>query len=302
MRIFVTGATGYVGSAVVDELLRAGHEVTGLTSSDERAGELEERGVRPAVGDLADPGTWRRAAARADGLVHAGFDYGADDPVAVDAAAIDGLLSAAGEGSGDRAFVYTSGVWVLGDTGDRPVDEGSPLGEPFGMVAWRPAHEEVALGAGGRTAGAVVRPGVVYGGARGLVVPFFETAEEEGAAVYPGDGRNRMALVHRDDAARLYRAVLERRAGGIFHAVDGSPMAMVEVARAASGAAGAGGETRSRGLEEAREEMGPVADALCLDQVVAAPRSRAELGWTPRYASFLEGAGPAYRELTAARR
>jgi nucleoside-diphosphate-sugar epimerase len=297
MRIFVTGATGTLGSAIVGELLDGGHEVIGLTSSDERAGELDERGVRPVVGDLGDPGTWRDAAARAEGFVHAAFDYGADDPVEADAAAIDAILSAAGEGSGPRVFAYTSGVWVLGETGDRPVDESSPLRDPFPKVAWRPAHEETVLGASGRTSGAVVRPGVVYGGARGLVVPFFETAEAEGAAVYLGDGANRMALVHRDDNARLYRALLERRAGGLFHSVDGSPMAMVDVARAASEAAGAGGEVRSRSLVEAREELGPVADALCLDQVVAAPRSRAELGWTPRYASFREGAAAAWREL-----
>lgn len=301
MRIFITGATGYVGSAIAGELLDNGHEVIGLTSSDERAAGLEERGARPVVGALGDPGTWRPAAARAEGFVHAGFDYGAESPVAVDAAAIDAILSAAGEGSGPRVFAYTSGVWVLGETGDRPVDEETPLRDPFPIVAWRPAHEETVLRASGRTAAAVVRPGVVYGGARGLIAPFFETAQEEGAAVYLGEGANRMALVHRDDNARLYRAILERRAGGLFHSVDGSPMTMADVARAASEAAGAGGAVRSRPLEEAREEMGPVADALCLDQVVAAPRSRAELGWTPRYASFREGAEAAYEEWRAER-
>jgi nucleoside-diphosphate-sugar epimerase len=301
MRIFITGATGYLGSAIVGELLENGHEVTGLTSSDERAGELEEKGVRPVLGALGDPGTWRQAAARAEGFVHAGFDYGAENPVEVDAAAVDAILSAAGEGNGPRAFAYTSGVWVLGETGDRPVDEDAPLRDPFPMVAWRPAHEQTVLGASGRTAGAVVRPGVVYGGARGLIAPFFETAAEAGAAIYLGDGENRMALVHRDDNARLYRAILERRAGGLFHSVDGSPMAMVDVARAASEAAGAGGDVRSRPLSEAREAMGPVADALCLDQVVAPTRSRAELGWAPRYGSFREGAGPAYEEWRAER-
>ncbi len=301
MNSFVTGATGYLGSAVVRAPLAHGHEVAGLTSSDERAGELEALGVRPVVGTLGDPGTWRPAAARAEAFVHAGFDYGADDPVATDLAAIEGILSAAGEGSGQRAFAYTSGVWVLGETGDRPVDESSPLGDPFPKVAWRPEHERTVVGAGGRTAGAVVRPGVVYGGARGLLVPFFESAEEDGASLYLGEGENRMALVHRDDNARLYRAVLERAASGLFHAVDGTPLAMIEVARAASEAAGAGGAVRSRPMEEAREEMGPIADALALDQVVTATRSRAELGWAPRYASFREGAKPAYAELRAER-
>lgn len=298
MHIFITGATGYIGSGVAAELLRAGHEVTGLTSSDAKVQDLERAGVQPVVGDLGDPGTWRREAARAEGLVHTAFDHGADDPVEVDGLAIDGLLSAATDGSSHRVFVYTSGVWVLGNTGDDPVDETSEPAEPFDLVAWRPEHEQAVLGAGRRVTPAVVRPGVVYGERRGLMVRFFRSAVEEGAATYIGDGRNRMALIHRDDNARLYREILEQDATGMFHAVDGTPITMADVAVEAGRAAGARGEPRSIPLEEAREELGPVADALCLDQVAAAKRSAEVLGWAPRYGSFREGAGPAYREWT----
>lgn len=295
MQVFITGATGYIGSGVAAELVRAGHEVTGLTSSDARARDLERAGVRPVVGDLGDPGTWRREACRSEALVHAAFDSGAANPVELDGLAIDGLLSAATDGSSHRAFVYTSGVWVLGDTGDDPLDEKSEPVEPFGMVAWRPEHEQAVLDAGRRVTPAVVRPGVVYGERRGLMVRFFRSAEE-GTPAYYGDGRNRMALIHRDDNARLYREVLERAASGVFHAVDGTPITMADVAVEAGRAAGASGEPRSIPLAEVRAELGPVADALCLDQVVAAKRSAEILGWAPRYRSFREGAGPAYRE------
>jgi len=300
MKVFITGATGYIGSAVAAELLRAGHEVWGLTSSDAKAEALERAGVRPVVGDLGDPGTWRPAAARAEALIHTAFDYGAPDPVELDGLAIDTLLSAAGEGSGPRAFAYTSGVWVLGNTGDEPVDERSEPGEPFGLVAWRPAHEQAVLHStrkgNGRVRPAVIRPGVVYGGTQGLSVRFFQAAEEQGASTYIGEGTNRMALVYRGDAARLYREVLEQGATGMFHAVDGTPITMADAAAAAGRAAGATGEPRSVPLEEARKTLGPVADALCLDQVVAARRSAEVLGWAPRYASFREGAETAYRE------
>ena len=298
MHIFITGATGYIGSAVAAELLRAGHEVTGLTSSDSKVRDLERAGVQPVVGDLGDPGTWRREAARAEGLVHAAFDAGADDPVERDGLAIDGLLSAATEGSAHRAFVYTSGVWVLGNTGDEPVDETWEAAEPLDLVAWRPGHEQTVLDAGRRVTPSVVRPGVVYGERRGLMVRFYRSAEAEGASSYIGDGRNRMALIHRDDNARLYREIVEQAASGIFHAVDGTAITMADVAVEAGRAAGATGEPRSVSLEEARAELGPVADALCLDQVVAAKRSAEVLGWAPRYRSFREGAGPAYREWT----
>jgi nucleoside-diphosphate-sugar epimerase len=176
------------------------------------------------------------------------------------------------------------------------VDESSVPDRPFELVTWRPGHERVALGAGGRVAGSIIRPGVVYGERRGLMIRFFESAEEQGASSYIGEGRNRMALVHRDDAARLYREVVEQGADGVFHAVDGAPISMAEVAEAAGRAAGATGEPRSVPLEEARKELGPMADALCLDQVVAAPRAREVLGWRPRFASFREGAEPAFRE------
>ncbi|MFP3938757.1 MAG: NAD-dependent epimerase/dehydratase family protein [Thermoanaerobaculia bacterium] len=300
MKVFITGGTGYIGSAVAAELLRAGHEVTGLTSSEAKVRDLERAGVQPVVGDLGDPGTWRREAARAEGLVHAAFDYGADDPVERDGLAIDGLLSAATEGNSHRTFVYTSGVWVLGNTGDDPADETWEPAEPLDLVAWRPAHEQAVLDAGRRVTPAVVRPGVVYGERRGLMVRFFQSAENEGASSYIGDGRNRMALIHRDDNARLYREILEKAASGMFHAVDGTPITMAEVAVEAGRAAGAPGEPRSVPLEEARQELGPVADALCLDQVVAARRSAEVLGWAPRYRSFREGAAPAYREWKGA--
>lgn len=296
MRVFVTGATGYVGSAIVDALLEEDHEVWGLTSSDGKTEELEALGVRPVVGGLDDPGSWRQAASRADALVHAAFDYGAEDPVELDALAIETLLSAAGEGRGPRYLAYTSGVWVLGNTGSREADESTEPDEPFELVAWRPDHEQVVLDASGRVTPTVIRPGVLYGGGRGLIVPFFQSAVDEGAAVYPGEGANRMALVHKDDVGRLYRMALEQGAAGIFHAVDGTPMSMLDVARAASEAAGAGGKTRSVPLEEAREALGPVADALCLDQVVAARRSHDVLGWAPSYKSFRDGAEAAFQE------
>jgi nucleoside-diphosphate-sugar epimerase len=196
--------------------------------------------------------------------------------------------------------VYTSGVWVLGETGDAPVDEHSTPDAPAAAVSWRPAHEQTVLGAGRSVVPAVVRPGVIYGGRRGLMGRFFATAEEDGAAVYYGEGRGRMALVYLGDAARVYRLVVEKGAVGVFHAVDGTPIAMAEVAKLASEAAGAGGAVRSAPVEELRAELGPAADALMLDQVVSARRSEEELGWVPEQASYRDGVAVAYREWQGA--
>lgn len=299
MRVFITGATGYLGSAIAATLTDAGHQVAGLTSSDDKVRRLEAAGIRPVVGDLAEPGSYRPEAAKSDALIHAAFDYGGSG-VDLDALTIDTFLSAAGEGSSRRALLYTSGVWVLGETGDRPAAEESSTDRAHPMVAWRPAHEAEILAAGKRVSSAVIRPAILYGGPRRqagiLVGPLFATAQEEGAAAFPGDGTNRVPLIHRDDAATLYRAALEQRASRLFHAMEEETLRLEEIAEVASRAAGAEGAIRSLSITEARQGLYPVADALCLDQLVSSARTRQELDWAPRFASFREGVETAYRE------
>ena len=297
MRVFVTGASGYIGSAVARELVRAGHEVTGLHHSEESAEIVRAAGATPVRGDMSDPATYAEAAAGHDVLIHLAADY--EDPMAADAAAVDTLIEAARSHMiRDAHLIYTSGCWVLGDTGGRSADEDFPPDHPAELVAWRPAHEERVLGIPGEGSdltGTVIRPGMVYGGGAGLVTPMFASVAEEGAARFVGDGENRWSMVHRNDLAILYLRVVEERASGIFHGVDGSPTRVVDVARAASEAAGAGAETRSVPVEEARESLGAVADALVLDQTLVTSRAQ-EVGWKPAHPSFVEGAGAAWRE------
>lgn len=297
MRVFLTGASGYIGSAVARELISAGHEVTGMHHSPASADRLRALGAQPVQGDLAKPETYAEVAAGHEVLIHLAMDYGR--PADLDQAAVDTLIEAArSHWMRDAHLIYTSGCWVLGETGNGPADEETPLDHPAAVVAWRPAHEERVLAQTGEGAGltpTVVRPGIVYGGKRGLVTPMFASAAEEGATRHIGDGANRWSLVHREDLAVLYRLIVDARAAGIFHGVDGHPMRVIEVARAASEAAGAGGKTRSVSLEEARESFGPAADALVLDQALVSARS-AEIGWKPAHRSFVLGAIAAWRE------
>lgn len=298
MRVFITGGTGYVGSAIVRALVQAGHRVTGLVRSPEKEAALRGLGATPVRGDLKEPSTYVDVAAAHEAAIHAAFEYG-DRGTDVDRMAVETLLAAARAGAGPRSVVYTSGVWVLGNTGERPVDEDASTARAAPVVVWRPRHERLVLDAGSdQLATAVIRPGMVYGGKGGLVSRFFASAVEEGAAVFVGRGANRWSLVHRDDLAHLYRLVLEKRARGVFHGVDGAPVAVAHVARAASQAVGKSGATRGIPLEEARRRMGPMADALCLDQVVATRRS-AEFGWKPKYVSFPDSARAAFDEWRA---
>lgn len=298
MKIFLTGGTGYVGRRVAAELSRAGHEVVTLVRTAEGRDRAREGGIDAVLGDLAVPGdpnespTWIENAEAVDAIVHLAFDYG--DPVGTDAHAIDTLLAAT-EGR-EAQFVYTSGMWVLGDTGGETVAEDAPTDQPAAIVAWRVRHErrvlEAAAGPGGT---AVIRLGHVYGRGGGPTARMFATAAKKGSAEYLGDGRNLWSNVHVDDVAKLYRLVVECRAGGVIHAVDGVPQVVSEMAAAASRAAGAGGETTGIPLERARERLGALADAFCLDQSLAAPAARA-LGWVPSRPSFIEAADEAWRE------
>ena len=296
MQVFVTGGTGYIGKRLIAELVEGGHEVAALNRSSEKAPMLESLGATPLEGNLHQPGAWRDAASVADAAIHVAFDYGA--PEQGDRMALDALLEATDEGGGH--LIYTSGCWVVGDTEGEVVGDDAPTDRPAEIVRWRVPHERQVVEASRENRrAAVVRPGIVYGREGGLVARMFETARDTGAAEFVGGGFNHWSLIHVDDLARLYRIVLEEGAYGIIQAVDGEPKQVADVAGTASVAADAGGETRPVPLEEARSRIGAMADALCLDQRLAAPRAR-ELGWEPRRESFTEAVYDAYDEWEAA--
>ena len=297
MRIFLTGASGYIGSAVLDAFARAGHHVTGLVRNSEKAAEVTARGGTPVGGDLSDPASYRQAAEGHDVFIHAGFDYarGAD----TDRVAIETLIEAAraGEATRPRLLVYTSGIWVLGST-TVPAAEDAPL-NPVANVAFRPAHEQMVLsaaGAGLRTA--VIRPGIVFGGARWIVGYIFRDADN-GLIRIVGTGENRWPAVYERDLADLYLKIAQRAdASGIFHATDETDERVNEIVEAIAAHASKTPDVRRVPLKEAQAKMGPYALALALDQVVRSPRARA-LGWAPTVRSIAGNAARLFGEWRA---
>jgi nucleoside-diphosphate-sugar epimerase len=280
MRVFLTGATGYVGTAVFDAFLRAGHAVTALVRHKKRGEAIAARGARAVVGDLAKGDAWRDAAAGHDAWVHAGLESG---PRAIesDRGAIETLLAAAAAKSNGApgVFVYTSATWVLGPA-PSPIDETAPV-NAAAVATWRVPHEQRVLSAASsslRTA--VVRPGIVYGGSRGIVADLFKDGANALIRVV-GDGTNRWPLVYDRDLAELYvRIVTTPAATGIFHANDEGDERVGDIVEMIARHSKTGADVRHIPLDEARAKMGAYADALALDQVVRSTRSRA-LGWTP---------------------
>ena len=298
MRIFLTGATGYIGAAVLDALVRGGHDVTALVRNNEKARSVAKRGGHPVIGNLAEPESLRAAADAQDGYVHAAYDTRSGRGPSIEQVALETIIAAAkrprtaGSGSPKRFIIYTSGVWILGRTPE-PATEDAPI-NPITLASFRPAHEKLVLDAAGdhlRTM--VVRPGVVYGGSVGMVGDIFKAASN-GLVRVIGDGNNRWPLVYDRDLADLYaRLAAHGGASGVYHANDEGDERINDIVGAIKPYLSVKPDVRHVPIDEARHKMGPYADALALDQVVRSPRARA-LGWTPTLRSV---AGNAARLL-----
>jgi nucleoside-diphosphate-sugar epimerase len=281
MRIFLTGATGYIGSAVVDALLRANHQVTALVRTPQAADAAAARAVTPVLGDLKNLKSFKTAAEGFDAYIHAAADSGAKRED-IDRKAIETLMGAASahaSRTGQGVFVYTSGIWVLGSNAQPLDEEAQP--NPGQLLGWRPAHEQMVVQAAGnglRTA--VIRPGIVYGGCRGIVSDLLKNALN-GLIRVIGAGDNHWPLVYDRDLADLYvRAATRPEASGIFHANDEADETVNTVVDGIVRHFSIRPDVRHVPLEEGRKKLGAYADALAMDQVVRSPRAHA-LGWAP---------------------
>jgi nucleoside-diphosphate-sugar epimerase len=291
MRIFLTGGTGYIGSAVLDAFVRAGHQVDALVRNSEKAERVQARGATPVLGDASNPATYADAAAAADGVVLTAFEY-SPRGVKVDVDTIDAVLTTPVKPG--KFLIYTSGIWVLGPA-PASVDETAPL-NPVEHVAWRPAHEERILNAA--TAGwraIVIRPGIVYGGDRGIVGDLLKDASNSLIRVI-GPGDNHWPLVYDRDLADLYvRVATNPDASGVYHANDEGDETVNDIVRAISEHAKTEPSVRHVPLSEAKKKLGTYADALALDQIVRSPRARA-LGWQPSLHSVSGNAARLFEE------
>jgi nucleoside-diphosphate-sugar epimerase len=288
MRVFVTGATGFIGSAVVQELIGAGHTVVGLTRSDAAATALVAAGAEPHCGSLDDLDSLKRGAKAADGVIHLAFIHDFSQYVAngeTDLRAVEAMGSALA-GSG-RPLVVTSGTTVFVPPGWSLTEDDA--GDPASVGAPRVASEDAVLRLAeqGVRASVVRLPPSVHGdGDRAFVPALIGIARATGVSAHVGDGRNRWPAVHRLDAARLFRLALENApAGSRLHGVADEGVMVRDIAEVIGRRLNL--PVVSKPPEEAAVHFGWLTGFLGIDCLASSAKTQALLGWQPTQAGLI---------------
>ena len=299
MKIFLTGATGFIGSAIVQELIGAGHQVLGLARSDVGAKSLAATGAAVHRGSLEDLESLRSAAASSDGVIHTAFihDFANYAPAAEkDRRAIETLGSALA-GSG-RPFVVTSGTLLLQRQGPLATEQDAADGN------FPRKSEQAALSAASqRIRVSLLRlpPSVHGNGDHGFVPALIKIAREKGVSAYVGDGVNRWPAVHRFDAAPLYRLALEKgSAAASYHGVADEGVPFRDIAEVIGRRLHLPVVSKSR--EEAASHFGWLAHFVGIDCPASSAQTRQELGWAPRQLGLIADLDQAHYFETATAR
>jgi nucleoside-diphosphate-sugar epimerase len=283
MRVFVTGATGFIGSAIVRELIGAGHKVLGLARSEAAAKSLTVAGAEVHRGDLDDLNSLRSGAAVSDGVIHTAFIHDFSKYEAnceTDRSAIEALGSALA--GSDRPLIVTSGIGVLATPGRLGTEKDAPRSSSAGT--YRSASEEAAasMASRGVRASAVRLPPSVHGdGDHGFVPALIGIARQKGVSAFIGDGLNRWPAVHRLDAAYLFRLALEKAAAGvIYHGVADEGVPVRDIAAIIGRRLNVPVVAKAR--EQAAEHFGWLGHFLGFDCPASSALTQAWLEWQPR--------------------
>lgn len=291
MRIFMTGATGYIGGSVAAALIARGHQVSGLVRSDQRAEEAKAQGIEPVLGSLDDDEILAGAAAAADVVINtANADHGASA----------NALVAALAGSGKR-LLHTSGSSIVGkpdggELSEDVFDEDTDFTPSPGRAPRVEINRRVLAGAEVGVHAVIICPSLIYGLGTGaskhsMQVPWLiDLAREDGAAKHIGPGANTWSNVHIDDLVTLYLLALDQAPAGAFYFAENGENSMREVCEAISRMLGLGGQAEAMTADYAATKWGegPAHNTMASNSRVRAKRARSKLGWAPAAPSLIE--------------
>jgi nucleoside-diphosphate-sugar epimerase len=291
MKIFITGASGYIGGSVAAALMAAGHEVSGLARSDEATAAMAKLGIRPVRGTLDDADVLAKAAHDADVTINAAN--------AGHRAAAETMLKVLADTG--KTFLHTDGSSIVGTRArgelvEKVFDEDTPFTPTPQREPRAEIDKMVRRAAGDGVRSIVIAPSLIYGLGHGLnpnsiQVPWLiKVAKKFGVAKHIGPGENRWANVHIDDLMTMYVLAIEKAPAGAFYYAENGENSMREMCEATSRMLGQGGRTQSMTVEEAADEWGegPANDTMGSNSRVRAKRARAELKWRPEARSLIE--------------
>ncbi|NQX36675.1 NAD-dependent epimerase/dehydratase family protein [Herbiconiux sp. VKM Ac-2851] len=286
MAIFLTGATGFIGSAVLRQLREQGRDVVALVRSSSSAAEVEALGARAVLGELTDREIVTHLALESDGVIHLASP-GDESSAPTDDAFVTAVLAGL-EGS-DKPYVHTSGIWIFGN--GSAITETSPF-DPPALTSWRlPVEARVRSAVGVKTS--IIAPGIVFGNGGGI--PNLIVDAPRGSGVAPaleliGSGEQHWTTVFVDDLAELYILAFDLApAGSYYIGASGQNPTVRELGEAAAQAAGLDGRVEPSSVDAAHERLGEAfADALLLDQQATGSSARIDLGWEPNGPSLVE--------------
>ena len=282
MKVFLTGATGYIGSVVAEKLLAKGHQVIGLARNEAAENKLREMGIEPWRGDLKNVESLKRGASIADAVIHTAFIFDFSD--------LDGsfktereAIAAFGDAlaNTNKPFIATSGVLLLGDTKDVEADEDFPYDQNSPFFPRAESDEDALKMAQEGVRSIVLRFPMVYGrgGSSGMQI-LLEQAKAAGAANYVGDGANRVSAIHVEDAADLYVLALETSTAKGFYHDSAETISLKDLSEAIARLLNV--EAKSVSTQEAQKQYGAMSVFFTINGRLSAEKARRELGWEPK--------------------
>lgn len=284
MKVFITGATGYIGFNVAQSFRRAGHQVYGLTRSSEKAKVLAKYEIVPIIGSIQNLNNFAKYIEESDAVVHAAADYN-NNFSELEKSTVKEIINLLKRTEKIKKLIYTSGMWVYGNSNNNVITEKTDV-NPIKIVNWRIEVENIVVN-NPYINGVVIRPGCVYGKKGDMTNDFFNSMLNKNEINIIGNGENHWPMIHADDLANAYLLAAEKNIGNeIFNIAEEESHSIKDIILGIRELINFNGKINYIPLKNAIDEMGDFAEALAIDQRVDTSKAKQLLNWKPKHTGF----------------